>query len=198
MSKNNPLQHFDIDKDMRSQLKNQKPCVIWLTGISGAGKSTIANALDKKLYAMGKHTHVLDGDNVRNGLCKDLGFADEDRQENIRRVAEVAKLMVDAGLIVITAFISPFREDRQTARNLFEDGEFIEVFVNTPIKVAESRDVKGFYKKAKEGKIANFTGLDSIYESPREAELTVEGSGNIAQLIEKIIAVLPLSNKIKT
>jgi len=198
MSKNNPLQYFDINKEMRSQLKNQKPCVIWLTGISGAGKSTIANALDKKLHAMGRHTYVLDGDNVRNGLCEDLCFTDEDRRENIRRVAEVAKLMVDAGLIVITAFISPFREDRRTARDLFEDGEFIEVFVNTPIKVAESRDVKGFYKKAKEGKIANFTGLDSIYESPREAELTVEGSGNIAQLIEKIIAVLPLSNKIKT
>ena len=198
MSKNNPLQYFDINKEMRSQLKNQKPCVIWLTGISGAGKSTIANALDKKLHSMGRHTYVLDGDNVRNGLCEDLCFTDEDRRENIRRVAEVAKLMVDAGLIVITAFISPFREDRRTARDLFEDGEFIEVFVNTPIKVAESRDVKGFYKKAKEGKIANFTGLDSIYESPREAELTVEGSGNIAQLIEKIIAVLPLSNKIKT
>ena len=198
MSKNNPLQYFDINKEMRSQLKNQKPCVIWLTGISGAGKSTIANALDKKLHSMGRHTYVLDGDNVRNGLCEDLCFTDEDRRENIRRVAEVAKLMVDAGLIVITAFISPFREDRRTARDLFEDGEFIEVFVNTPIKVAESRDVKGFYKKAKEGKIANFTGLDSIYESPREAELTVEGSGNIAQLIEKIIAVFPLSNKIKT
>jgi len=198
MSKNNPLQYFDINKEMRSQLKNQKPCVIWLTGISGAGKSTIANALDKKLHSMGRHTYVLDGDNVRNGLCEDLCFTDEDRRENIRRVAEVAKLMVDAGLIVITAFISPFREDRRTARDLFEDGEFIEVFVNTPIKVAESRDVKGFYKKAKEGKIANFTGLDSIYESPREAVLTVEGSGNIAQLIEKIIAVFPLSNKIKT
>jgi len=198
MSKNNPLQYFDINKEMRSQLKNQKPCVIWLTGISGAGKSTIANALDKKLHSMGRHTYVLDGDNVRNGLCEDLCFTDEDRRENIRRVAEVAKLMVDAGLIVITAFISPFREDRRTARDLFEDGEFIEVFVNTPIKVAESRDVKGFYKKAKEGKIANFTGLDSIYESPREAELTFGGSDNIAQLIEKIIAVLPLSNKIKT
>ena len=197
MSKNNPLQHFDVNKEMRSQLKNQKPCVIWLTGISGAGKSTIANALDKKLHIMGRHTYVLDGDNVRNGLCKDLGFTDDERKENIRRVAEVARLMVDAGLIVITAFISPFREDRKTARFLFENEEFIEVFVDTPIKVAEERDVKGFYKKAKEGRIGNFTGLDSIYEPPREAELTVEGSGNIVQLIEKIIAALPLSNKIK-
>jgi len=144
MSKNNPLQHFDVNKEMRSQLKNQKPCVIWLTGISGAGKSTIANALDKKLHIMGRHTYVLDGDNVRNGLCKDLGFTDDERKENIRRVAEVARLMVDAGLIVITAFISPFREDRKTARFLFENEEFIEVFVDTPIKVAEERDVKGF------------------------------------------------------
>jgi len=198
MSKNNPLQHFDIDKAMRSKLKNQKPCVIWLTGISGAGKSTIANALDKKLHAMGKHTYVLDGDNVRNGLCNDLGFADEDRKENIRRVAEVAKLMVDAGLIVITAFISPFREERQMARDLFEDGEFIEVFVNTPIEVAESRDVKGFYKKAKEGKIKNFTGLDSVYESPNKVELTIEGFGNMAQLIEKIVAILLLAYKNQT
>jgi len=192
MSKNNPLQHFDIDKDMRSQLKNQKPCVIWLTGISGAGKSTIANALDKKLYAMGKHTHVLDGDNVRNGLCKDLGFADEDRQENIRRVAEVAKLMVDAGLIVITAFISPFREDRQTARNLFEDGEFIEVFVDTPFTVAEDRDSKGLYKQARLGDIKNFTIMDSLYDVPDNPDLVIShDKESISQSINRLMALLP-------
>jgi len=190
MSKNNPLQHFDVDKDMRSQLKNQQPCVIWLTGISGAGKSTIANALDKKLYAMGKHTYVLDGDNVRNELCKDLGFTDEDRQENIRRVAEVAKLMVDAGLIVITAFISPFRKDRQMVRGLFKKDEFIEVFVDTPFEVVEERDVKGFYKKAKEGKIKNFTGLDSIYERPTSPEIVISGTGDIEELLIKFDGIL--------
>ena len=190
MSKNNPLQHFDVDKEMRSQLKNQKPCVIWLTGISGAGKSTIANALDKKLHAMGKHTYVLDGDNVRNGLCKDLGFTDKDRQENIRRVAEVVRLMVDAGLIVITAFISPFREDRQMARDLFKDDEFIEMFVNTPFKVAEGRDVKGFYKRAKSGKISNFTGIGSSYESPLNADFEIDHRDSIEESVDKIIHFL--------
>jgi len=190
MSKNNPLQHFDVDKDMRSQLKDQKPCVIWLTGISGAGKSAIANALDKKLLAMGKHTYVLDGDNLRNGLCKDLGFTDKDRQENIRRVAEVARLMVDAGLIVITAFISPFKKERQAARDLFANGEFLEVYVNTPLEVAEERDVKGFYKKAKGGEIDNFTGIDSLYEEPIKANLEIFHEDSIENSVSRIIAAL--------
>jgi len=188
MSKNNPLQKFDVDKEMRSKLKNQKPFVIWLTGISGAGKSTIANALDKKFYAMDKHTYVLDGDNVRNGLCKDLGFSDDDRRENIRRMSEVARLMVDAGIIVIAAFISPFREDRQMARDLFEHDEFIEVFVDTPFEVVEERDVKGFYQKAREGKIKNFTGLNSIYEKPRNAEIIISGSGALSKVVSEILS----------
>jgi len=174
MNKNNPLQHFDIDKEMRSKLKNQKPCVIWLTGISGAGKSTIANALDKKLHSMGKHTYVLDGDNVRNGLCSDLGFKDADRKENIRRVSEVAKLMLDAGLIVITAFISPFEKDRQFAKGLFEKVEFIEVFVKTSFQTAEKRDIKGLYKMAREGRISSYTGFDSIYETPSNPDVTID------------------------
>jgi len=187
MNKNNPLQHFDVNKEMRSHLKNQKPCVIWLTGISGAGKSTIADALDKKLHAMGKHTYVLDGDNVRNGLCKDLGFEDDDRRENIRRVAEVARLMVDAGLIVITAFISPFERDRQAARELFEQGDFFEVFVNTSFQVAEKRDVKGFYKKARKGEISNFTGVDSQYEVPKNAEIVLNGEAPLDEQVEKFM-----------
>jgi len=190
MNKDNPLQYFDISKDDRSKLKNQKPCVIWLTGISGAGKSTLANALDQKLYALGKHTYILDGDNVRNGLCKDLGFTDEDRSENIRRVAEVASLMVDAGLIVITAFISPFKEDRRAARLLLEDKEFIEVFIDTPLKVAEERDVKGLYKKAKNGNIDNFTGIDSIYESPLSPHLKISHKDSVEIAVDKIIAIL--------
>jgi len=141
-------QRIDITKHDRSELKAQKPCVLWFTGLSGAGKSTIANALDKKLHEMGRHTYLLDGDNLRHGLSKDLGFSDEDRKENLRRVAEVSKLMVDAGLIVITAFISPFKSERKKARDLFAEGEFVEVFVNTPLSIAEQRDVKGLYKRA--------------------------------------------------
>ena len=190
MSKNNPLQHFDVDKEMRSQLKNQKPCVIWLTGISGAGKSTIANALDKRLHAMGKHTYVLDGDNVRNGLCNDLGFADDDRRENIRRVAEVARLMVDAGLIVIAAFISPFRNERQAVRDLFKNQEFFEVFVDTPLEVAERRDVKGMYKLAREGGIKSFTGVNSPYEKPNSPEIVITANTNLKDAISKVLHII--------
>ncbi|ROQ20028.1 adenylylsulfate kinase /sulfate adenylyltransferase subunit 1 [Marinimicrobium koreense] len=169
-SQNITVQHVDVNKQARQQLKNQKPCVLWLTGLSGAGKSTIANLVEKKLYARGHHTYLLDGDNVRHGLNKDLGFTDADRVENIRRIAEVAKLMVDAGLIVITAFISPFRSERDMARNLLEANEFVEVYVDTPLEVAEQRDVKGLYRKARKGELKNFTGIDSPYEPPVNPE----------------------------
>ncbi|HRP98737.1 MAG TPA: sulfate adenylyltransferase subunit CysN [Rhodocyclaceae bacterium] len=165
------LQHVDVDKAARSALKHQKSCVLWFTGLSGAGKSAIANLVEKKLHALGHHTYLLDGDNVRHGLNKDLGFTDADRVENIRRVAEVARLMVDAGLIVLTAFISPFKSERRMARSLMADDEFIEIFVDTPLEVAEQRDVKGLYKKARRGELKNFTGIDSPYEAPESPEL---------------------------
>jgi bifunctional enzyme CysN/CysC len=167
-------QHTDVSKVSRAALKRQRGQVVWLTGLSGAGKSTIANLVEKRLHALGRHTYLLDGDNVRHGLNKDLGFTEEDRVENIRRVAEVAKLMVDAGLIVLTAFISPFRAERQLARDLLEPGEFIEVFVDTPLAVAEARDVKGLYKKARSGQLKNFTGVDSPYEAPVSPELRID------------------------
>jgi bifunctional enzyme CysN/CysC len=167
------LQHTDIDKAARAASKGQKPCVLWFTGLSGSGKSTVANLVEKKLHAMGHHTYLLDGDNVRHGLNRDLGFTEEDRVENIRRVAEVAKLMVDAGLIVLTAFISPYRAERRMARLLFQEGEFIEVFMDTPLEVAEQRDPKGLYRKARRGDLKNFTGIDSPYERPEAPEFTV-------------------------
>jgi bifunctional enzyme CysN/CysC len=166
-------QHFQINKEARGKLNNQKPCVLWFTGLSGSGKSTLANELEKKLFEMGHRTYVLDGDNVRHGLNKDLGFTQEDRIENIRRVAEVAKLMVDAGLIVLTTFISPFRADREMARSLFNEGEFFEIFVDAPIEVCEKRDPKGLYKKARKGEIKNFTGIGSTYEAPEQPDLSI-------------------------
>jgi bifunctional enzyme CysN/CysC len=173
-SSNIHWQATDVDKAARAAAKSQKGRVIWLTGLSGAGKSTIANLVEKRLHALGRHTYLLDGDNVRHGLNRDLGFTEEDRVENIRRVAEVSKLMVDAGLIVLTAFISPFRSERRMAREILADGEFIEVYVQTPLAVAESRDVKGLYKKARAGELKNFTGVDSPYEEPENPELTVD------------------------
>jgi bifunctional enzyme CysN/CysC len=160
-----------VDKAARAALKRQKPCVLWLTGLSGAGKSTLAGMVEKELHAAGRHTYILDGDAVRHGLSSDLGFGDVDRVENIRRVAEVAKLMVDAGLIVIVALISPFRAERRMARGLFAPGEFIEVFVDVPLAVAERRDPKGLYRKARRGEIVNFSGIDSPYEAPVSPEL---------------------------
>jgi bifunctional enzyme CysN/CysC len=170
-SHNIHLQHVDVSRAARAALMGQKPCVLWFTGLSGAGKSTIANLVEKKLHAMGRHTYLLDGDNVRHGLNKDLGFTDADRVENIRRVAEVARLMVDAGLIVLTAFISPFRSERRMARGLLAQGEFLEIFVDTPLEVAEERDPKGLYRKARRGDLKNFTGIDSPYEEPEHPEL---------------------------
>jgi bifunctional enzyme CysN/CysC len=173
-SENVHWQALDVNKGARAGLNGQKPCVIWLTGLSGAGKSTIANLVEKRLHALGKHTYLLDGDNVRHGLNKDLGFTDADRVENIRRVAEVARLMVDAGLIVLVSFISPFRSERRMARDLLGKGEFIEVFVDVPLPVAEARDPKGLYKKARRGELKNFTGVDSPYEAPEHAEIRLE------------------------
>jgi bifunctional enzyme CysN/CysC len=167
-------QTVDINRDMHAALKNQKPAVLWFTGLSGSGKSTIANLVEKKLYRMNRHTFLLDGDNVRHGLNKDLGFAEADRIENIRRVGEVAKLMTEAGLIVITAFISPFRAEREMVRAMIPDGEFIEIFVDTPLADAEARDVKGLYKKARSGQLKNFTGIDSPYEAPANPEIRID------------------------
>jgi bifunctional enzyme CysN/CysC len=167
-------QDLDIDKATRARGKGQRPCVVWLTGLSGAGKSTIANLLERELSLLGKHTYLLDGDNIRHGLNKDLGFTDADRVENIRRIAELARLMVDAGLIVIASFISPFRSERRMARELFEEGEFLEVFVDTPLSVAESRDCKHLYAKARRGELMNFTGIDSPYEVPVNPDLRID------------------------
>jgi len=180
-------QELSINKAARAVLKEQKPCVLWFTGLSGAGKSTIANALEKRLHAMGRHTYLLDGDNVRHGLNKDLGFTDADRVENIRRVAEAARLFVDAGLIVMVSFISPFRSERRMARDLFDAGEFIEVFVDTPLEVCEARDPKGLYVKARAGLIANFTGIDSSYEPPERAELRLDTSTSQPEALAEIV-----------
>ncbi len=173
-SENVHWQTIEVTKAARAAIKNQKPCILWFTGLSGAGKSTIANLVEKRLHAAGHHTFLLDGDNVRHGLNRDLGFADVDRVENIRRVAEVAKLMVEAGLIVIVSFISPFRAERRMARNLVGPGEFLEVFIDTPLAVAESRDPKGLYQKARRGEIKHFTGIDSPYERPEHPEVAID------------------------
>lgn len=186
-----PNQALEIDQRARAALKKQKPLCVWLTGLSGAGKSTIADLLEKRLHAMGRHTYILDGDNVRRALNRDLGFSDADRVENIRRVAEVAKLMVDAGLIVLVALISPFRAERRMARELFSRGDFIEVYVDTPIEECERRDPKGLYAKARKGLLKNFTGIDSLYEPPDSAEIRVQTMASApAALVDEILAVL--------
>jgi len=187
-SHNIHMQHVDVDKTRRAQLKGQRPGVLWFTGLSGAGKSTVANLVEKKLAAAGRHTYLLDGDNVRHGLNKDLGFTEADRVENIRRVAEVAHLMVDAGLIVLVSFISPFRAERRMARALFAPGEFIEVFVDAPLEVCERRDPKGLYAKARRGELRNFTGIDSPYEPPGAPEVHVRtGDMDAAACVQRII-----------
>ena len=175
-SQNVHWQALDVDKQARAAAKQQRPCVLWFTGLSGAGKSTIANLVERRLHTLGCHTYLLDGDNVRHGLNKDLGFTDEDRVENIRRVAEVAGLMVDAGLIVVVAFISPFASERRMARSLLHEGEFVEVYVDTPLALAEERDPKGLYKKARAGQLKNFTGIDSPYEPPEHPEIRLDTS----------------------
>jgi bifunctional enzyme CysN/CysC len=175
-------QAVDVNKEARADQNGQKPCVIWFTGLSGAGKSTIANAIERRLHSLGCHTYLLDGDNVRHGLNKDLGFTDADRVENIRRVAEVSRLMVDAGLIVLVSFISPFRLERRMARDLLQPGEFIEVFVDTPLAVAEARDPKGLYKKARRGELKNFTGIDSAYEDPEHPELKIDTTDSTPEM----------------
>jgi bifunctional enzyme CysN/CysC len=185
------LQAVDVNQEARSKLMGHKPVVLWFTGLSGAGKSTIANLVEKKLYAAGCHSYLLDGDNVRHGLNKDLGFTEGDRIENVRRVGEVAHLMVDAGLIVLTAFISPFRSERALARSLVGEGEFIEVHVDTPLDVAEARDVKGLYKKARRGELSNFTGIDSPYEAPESPEIRIDTTKLTSdEAADQVIAML--------
>ena len=197
-SHNIHMQHVDVSKEARAELMGQKPVVLWFTGLSGAGKSTIANLVEKKLHARGRHCYLLDGDNVRHGLTKDLGFTEADRVENIRRVAEVAKLMIDAGLIVLTAFISPFRAERTLARNMVSAGEFVEIFVDTPLDVAESRDVKGLYRKARRGELSNFTGIDSPYEAPESPELRVNTVARSPdEAADDVINFLQQSGKIR-
>ncbi|KAB2823817.1 adenylyl-sulfate kinase [Aliivibrio finisterrensis] len=177
-----------VTKDTRSTLKNQQPAVLWFTGLSGAGKSTIAGALENKLAELGYHTYLLDGDNVRHGLCNDLGFSDHDRQENIRRIGELSKLMADAGLIVLSAFISPHRAERQMVRELLPEGEFLEVFVNTSLDECEKRDPKGLYKKARAGEIKHFTGIDSEYQQPLNPEIDLPaGKESIDALVEQCL-----------
>jgi bifunctional enzyme CysN/CysC len=196
-SHNVHLQHLDVDKQARARMNHQQPCVVWFTGLSGSGKSTVANLVEKRLHAAGHRTYLLDGDNVRHGLNKDLGFTDADRVENVRRIGEVARLMVDAGLIVLTAFISPFRADRRLARSMVEAGEFVEVHVDVPLEEAERRDPKGLYRKARRGDLKNFTGIDSEYQAPEHAELrlpTAELSAEEAA--DHVIATLRVLGRI--
>ncbi|WNO07876.1 adenylyl-sulfate kinase [Teredinibacter sp. KSP-S5-2] len=195
---NNIVWHnHSVTKEMHAELNAQRPCLLWFTGLSGSGKSTIANALELELHKLQQRTYLLDGDNVRHGLNKDLGFSDEDRVENIRRVGEVSRLFVDAGLIVLSAFISPFRSDRQIARDFFPEGEFIEVYVSTPLAVCEERDPKGLYQKAREGVIKQFTGIDSPYEEPEAAELVLDTSVlSVRDSVEHIISYLRSQGRI--
>jgi len=187
-----------VDKAARAANKQQQPCVLWFTGLSGSGKSTVAGALENELHKAGYHTYLLDGDNVRFGLCGDLGFSDADRKENIRRVGEVAKLMVDAGVIVLTAFISPHRQERELVRSLLGDSEFIEIHVDADLATCEQRDPKGLYKKARAGEIKNFTGIDSVYEAPIKPELYLDnGSNPVSSSVQQIMTYLSQQGHIK-
>ncbi len=192
MSNKNIVWHdHHVTKEERAGIKGQKPCILWFTGLSGSGKSTVANAVESRLYEMKKHTYLLDGDNIRMGLNKGLSFSDEDRIENIRRIGEVSKLFVDAGIIVLTAFISPFQKERDAVRSLVGTGEFIEVFIDTPIAICESRDPKGLYQKARKGEIPNFTGISSPYEVPVKPEVHVRTEEkSIDESAEQVIEYL--------
>lgn len=191
MEKNIVWHLHNVTKDQRAKQNQQRPCILWFTGLSGSGKSTIAGAVEQKLFELDHHTYLLDGDNVRHGLNKDLGFSDDDRIENIRRIGELAKLMTDAGLVVLTAFISPFKADRLLVRDLVQTHEFIEVYMDTPIEECERRDPKGLYKKARKGEIKNFTGVDSDYEVPQQAEITINSAEfSIEECADKLINYL--------
>jgi len=183
--------HATVTRERRQNQNGHKSVILWFTGLSGAGKSSLAHAVEEKLYQLGCRTYVLDGDNVRHGLCRDLGFSVEDRVENIRRIGEIAKLLLEAGVITMTAFISPFRAERETARNLVPHGEFLEIYCRADIETCEERDVKGLYRRARAGEISDFTGISSPYEEPRKPELTLDtGSLPIDECVEKILAVL--------
>lgn len=197
MEKTNIVWHLHhVTKDERAKQKKQRPCILWFTGLSGSGKSTIAGAVEQKLFELGHHTYLLDGDNVRHGLNKDLAFSDADRIENIRRIGELSKLMIDAGLLVMTAFISPFKVDRRTVRDLVQGHEFIEVYMDTPIDECERRDPKGLYKKARKGEIKNFTGVDSAYETPEAPEIQINTAAlSIEECADQVINYLK-ENKI--
>ena len=197
MKNNNIVWHdHQLNKEERSAMKAQKPCILWFTGLSGSGKSTIANAVEVKLANLKRHTYLLDGDNVRHGLNKDLGFSDTDRVENIRRIGEVSNLFADAGIIVLSAFISPFREDREIVRTLANEGEFIEVFIDTPLEVCEQRDPKGLYVKARKGEIPDFTGISSPYEVPEKPEIHIKGEPSIEESADIIVNYLHDKNYI--
>ena len=191
MKSNIKIETFDIQETNRSAMKDQKALCLWMTGLSGSGKTTLANALESELYRMGKHTYIIDGDNLRNGLCSDLEFSEHDRKENIRRAAELSKLMVDAGLIVIVSLISPYSIDREFARKLFKSNQFIEIYLSASLDTCEKRDVKGLYKKARDGKLHNFTGIDSPYEAPDNPEIILDsGEFSLADSIKRIIKFL--------
>lgn len=198
MSNENIVWHdHQVTKIERARLKGQKPCILWFTGLSGSGKSTLANAVESRLFELGKHTYLLDGDNIRLGLNKGLSFSDEDRIENIRRIGEVSKLFVDAGMIVLTAFISPFQKERDAVRALVNEGEFMEVFVDTPLEVCESRDPKGLYQKARKGEIPSFTGISSPYEAPVSPEIHIRtNTQTIESSVDEIINYLQKENYI--
>lgn len=194
---NNIVWHeHKVTKDQRMILSRQKPCILWFTGLSGSGKSTVANAVEEMLFNLHKHSYLLDGDNIRHRLNKDLGFSNEDRVENIRRIGEVSKLFVDAGLIVLTAFISPFQEDRVIVRELVDEGEFIEIFIDTPLQVCEQRDPKGLYAKARKGEIVDFTGINSPYEAPENPEIYIKGGLTIKESADIVISYLHDKNYI--
>lgn len=192
MSNKNIVWHnHSVTREERLRVKRQKPCILWFTGLSGSGKSTIANAVESRLVELNRHTYLLDGDNIRMGLNKGLGFSNKDRVENIRRIGEVSKLFVDAGVILLTAFISPFQKDRESVRLLVEDNEFIEIFIDTPLEICELRDPKGLYKKARDGKVPNFTGISSPYEAPKNAEIVIKTEKqSIEKSVEQIISYL--------